>query len=84
MNNRILNNLKRQLAENKLAKFSIMILVLLIVSTLLAFLSPYDPNKIDILSRLLPPDTRHFFQRTTFQVEIILQELFMVGEYLLP
>ena len=61
MNHRMINNLKIQLKENKLAIFSIIMLIFLIVSTLLAFLSPYDPNKINILNGILPPNIKHFF-----------------------
>lgn len=61
MNQRMLNNLRTQLVENKFAIFSIIVLLVLVSSTLLAFLSSYDPNKINILSALLPPGAKHFF-----------------------
>jgi peptide/nickel transport system permease protein len=61
MNQRMLNNLRTQLVENKFAIFSIIVLLVLVSSTLLASLSSYDPNKINILSALLPPDAKHFF-----------------------
>lgn len=61
MNNRLKDNLRYQLKENKLGIISIITIITLSVASILAFLSPYDPNKIDVMNRLSPPSKDHIF-----------------------
>ncbi|WPC42991.1 ABC transporter permease [Clostridium sp. JS66] len=61
VNERTMTNIKIQFKENKLGVISLSIIIILIVSSVFAFLSPYDGNKIDIGSRLMPPSIEHIF-----------------------
>ena len=54
---RILRNLK----ESKLAIISLILIGILCLACIFAFLSPYDPNKIDLANRLKPPSLKHLF-----------------------
>lgn len=49
------------LKKNKPAIISIIVLLLLIIACTLAFLSPYDPNKISVAERLENPSFKHLF-----------------------
>lgn len=61
MNKRKLQTLKKELFRNKMALFAVFILVLFSILAILAFLSPYDPNKISIVDRFKPPSGEHLF-----------------------
>ena len=57
----IFYNLLISLKENKLAIICLIILIIIIVASLLAPLSPYDPDAMDLRSKLLLPNKEHFF-----------------------
>lgn len=61
MNSKLLSNVTEQLKENSLGKISIFVIVILTFASVLAFLSPYDPNKIDVMNRLAAPSKQHPF-----------------------
>ncbi len=61
MKDRLLENLKDQLRENSLGIFALMIIAVLAVSAILAFLSPYDPNAINVSNRLAAPGLKNIF-----------------------
>lgn len=61
MKNRLFINLKIHFRKNKLALISSIILSIIILSSLLAFLSPYDPNKINVSNKLASPSIQHIF-----------------------
>ncbi|WP_035291984.1 ABC transporter permease [Clostridium sp. KNHs214] len=61
MKNRLFINLKIHFKKNKLALISSIILSIIILSSLLAFLSPYDPNKINVSNKLASPSIQHIF-----------------------
>lgn len=61
MNNRSITNLKYQLKENKLGIAAITIIVILAISSIFAFLSPYDPNAINVTNRLGSPRLQNIF-----------------------
>ncbi len=61
MNNRSITNLKYQLEENKLGIAAIAIIVILAISSIFAFLSPYDPNAINVANRLGSPRLQNIF-----------------------
>jgi peptide/nickel transport system permease protein len=61
MNKRRWQNLKRELARNKFGLAAILILAVLTLASLFAFLSPYDPNKMEIQDRLQAPSWSHLF-----------------------
>lgn len=47
--------------QDKNAIIASVILLLLIVASALAFLSPYDPNELAVDQKLLPPSAQHWF-----------------------
>lgn len=59
--NNYFTNFARELKKNKLAMFSMISLIIIIICSIFAFLSPYDPNKIDISNRLSPPTFKNLF-----------------------
>lgn len=61
MNRRRWGMIRTVLLSNKLGLLSIGLLLVFIVASLLAFLSPYDPNQIVVQDRLQPPSSAHFF-----------------------
>lgn len=61
MNDRVIKNLKINLKQNKLAILAIAIIVIFTIASVFAFLSPYDPNQIDPINRLLRPSLTHLF-----------------------
>lgn len=61
MENRLIKNLKYQIKENNLAKISTFIIFLLVLTSIFAFLSPHDPNKIDVGNYLKSPSKDHLF-----------------------
>lgn len=61
MNDRVIKNLKINLKQNKLAILAIAIIVVFTIASVFAFLSPYDPNQIDPINRILRPSLTHLF-----------------------
>ncbi|GKZ04126.1 oligopeptide ABC transporter permease [Paraclostridium bifermentans] len=61
MNDRVIKNLKINLKQNKLAILAIAIIVIFTIASVFAFLSPYYPNQIDPINRLLRPSLTHLF-----------------------
>lgn len=61
MNDRVIKNLKINLKQNKLAILAIAIIVIFTIASVFAFISPYDPNQIDPINRLLRPSLTHLF-----------------------
>lgn len=54
-------NLKKELRKNKLGIVAIIIVLILVLASLLAFLAPHKPNKINIAQRMDDPSLQHFF-----------------------
>ncbi|APH20547.1 ABC transporter permease [Clostridium botulinum] len=61
LNERLKLNLKIQFEENKLGYISLSIILILILFSTFSFLSPYDPNKIDLSNKLVNPSLKHLF-----------------------
>jgi peptide/nickel transport system permease protein len=61
INDRVLLNLKIQFKKNRLASAAVIILCLVILASIFAFLSPYDPDKITIGEKFQQPSLKHFF-----------------------
>lgn len=59
--NRRLEKVKRELKYNKVALFSIIFLMLIILLSIFSFLSPYNPDAIDISNTLKGPSLTHLF-----------------------
>ncbi len=58
---RFKTNFKMQMKRNKLAQLSLISLCVIFVFSIFAFLSPYDPNKIDIAIKFQGPSINHTF-----------------------
>ncbi|AXG95426.1 ABC transporter permease [Clostridium botulinum] len=61
LNERLKLNLKIQFKENKLGYISLSIILILVLFSTFSFLSPYDPNKIDLSNKLVNPSLKHLF-----------------------
>lgn len=61
MNSRLRGNLKYQLKQNKLGIIAVIVIAILLIASILAFLAPHDPNKIDIMNSLKSPNKDHIF-----------------------
>ncbi|EJO5347810.1 ABC transporter permease [Clostridium botulinum] len=61
LNERLKLNLKMQFKENKLGYISLYIILVLVLTSIFSFLSPYDPNKIDLSNKLSSPSLKHIF-----------------------
>ena len=57
----MLERLKDNLKENKLALSAVIIIFTFCLASILAFLSPFDPNQIDPINRLKAPDATNLF-----------------------
>lgn len=51
----------REVASSAMGIASLVILAVLIIAAILAFLSPYDPNALDVTQRLQSPNAHHWF-----------------------
>lgn len=61
MNDRLKTNFKYQLRQNKLGIIALTIIFILVIASIFAFLSPHDPNKIDVMNSLSSPSKDHIF-----------------------
>ena len=57
----MLERLKDNLKENKLALSAVIIIFTFCLASILALLSPFDPNQIDPINRLKAPDSTNLF-----------------------
>lgn len=51
----------KALKANKLAMVCMVLLCLIILSAVFAFLSPYDPDTMDVMLKMAPPSAEHWF-----------------------
>lgn len=61
MYRKLIRGLKEQIFNNKLGKVALFIIILFTLISIFAFLSPYEPNKIDMSSRLKSPNKTNIF-----------------------
>ncbi|MEH6992671.1 ABC transporter permease [Neobacillus drentensis] len=59
--NRRIEKLKAELKRNKSAALALIFLFLIIFVSIFSFLSPYDPNRVDVLNVLQKPNAHHLF-----------------------
>ena len=57
----VLYYLGKSLKENKLALLCLIVLCVIVLSSLLAFLSPYDPDEMDVMQKMAAPSAEHWF-----------------------
>lgn len=65
MNNEFLTRIKLEVKKHKLGKFAVFIICFFSLISILAFLSPYNPDKIIISDRLQSPNKFHWFGTDT-------------------
>lgn len=58
---RFKENFKREIKKNKLGMFAVICLTILIVISIFAFLTPYNPETIDMNNQLSSPSLKHIF-----------------------
>jgi peptide/nickel transport system permease protein len=58
---RLKENFKRELKKNKLGIFAVMCLAIIIILSIFAFLTPYNPDTIDMNNQLNSPSLKHIF-----------------------
>lgn len=76
MKYRIAIDIKRELIRNKLAMAAVSIIAIFAISSFFAFLSPYDPNKIDIANKLIQPNLKHIFGTDDFGRDYFTRALY--------
>ena len=57
----MLYHLGQALKSNKLAIICLVLLLVIILSSILAPLSPYDPDYMDVMNKMAPPSAEHWF-----------------------
>ena len=57
----LVKDVLHSLKENKLAMLCSIILLLIILASVFAPFSPYDPDKQDLMQKLMPPSREHWF-----------------------
>ncbi|WP_346889134.1 ABC transporter permease [Clostridium sp. UBA1056] len=58
---RFKENFKREIKKNKLGMFAVIYLTIIIVISIFAFLTPYNPETIDMNNQLSSPSLKHIF-----------------------
>jgi peptide/nickel transport system permease protein len=59
--NRRIEKIKKEMKRNKTATVALLFLALIILLSIFAFLSPYPPNKVDVMNVLQGPNSKHWF-----------------------
>lgn len=70
------NDIKRELRANKAAMASVVILSVIILAALLAPLSPYDPNAINVAEKLRGCSRKHWFGTDDFGRDYFTRALY--------
>ena len=58
---RFKENFIRELKKNKLGMFALICLTLIIILSIFAFLTPYNPDTIDMSNQFISPNLKHIF-----------------------
>jgi len=58
---RFKENFIRELKKNKLGMFALICLALIIILSIFAFLTPYNPDTIDMSNQFISPNLKHIF-----------------------
>ncbi|MDU5141638.1 MAG: ABC transporter permease [Paenibacillus dendritiformis] len=69
-------NVLTQVKEQKAAIAAIILLAVFALASILAFLVPYDPNKIVVTERLLPPSAAHWFGTDDYGRDYLARALY--------
>ncbi|BFH67063.1 ABC transporter permease [Paenibacillus dendritiformis] len=76
MNRMKWRNVLTQVKEQKAAIAAIILLAVFALASILAFLVPYDPNKIVVTERLLPPSAAHWFGTDDYGRDYLARALY--------
>jgi peptide/nickel transport system permease protein len=76
MNRMKWRNVLTQVKEQKAAIAAIILLAVFALAAIFAFLVPYDPNKIVVTERLLPPSTAHWFGTDDYGRDYLARALY--------
>jgi ABC-type dipeptide/oligopeptide/nickel transport system permease subunit len=77
LNRRVTHLALRQFVGNRVALGSLLFLILLGLAALAAsFIAPYDPNKLSIMTRMLPPSREHLMGTDQFGRDIFSRLLY--------
>ena len=57
----LLHHIGKALKDNKLAMVCLVLLALIVFSSVFAFLSPYDPDYMDVMNKMAGPSAEHWF-----------------------
>ncbi|MEG2353666.1 MAG: ABC transporter permease [Clostridium sp.] len=55
------SNIKRVLKTNKMAVVCLSMIIIIVIASMLAFLSPYEPDALDLVNKLQKPSLSHLF-----------------------
>lgn len=69
-------NFKNELLNNKPAIFCMILMIIIIIATMLASFSPYDPNQIQSGQRLQTASVEHIFGTDTFGRDVFTRILY--------
>ncbi|GAC43454.1 permease component [Paenibacillus popilliae ATCC 14706] len=69
-------NVLTQVKEQKAAIAAIILLAVFALAAIFAFLVPYDPNKIVVTERLLPPSAAHWFGTDDYGRDYLARALY--------
>ncbi|MFL1674917.1 ABC transporter permease [Paenibacillus dendritiformis] len=69
-------NVLTQVKEQKAAIAAIILLAVFALASIFAFLVPYDPNKIVVTERLLPPSAAHWFGTDDYGRDYLARALY--------
>ena len=59
--NRRMHQVKKELKRNKTAAVALIYLIIILLAAIFAFLSPYPPDKVDVVNVLQGPSADHWF-----------------------
>lgn len=76
MNRMIWRNVLTQMKEQKASIAAIILLAVFALAAIFAFLVPYDPNKIVVTERLLPPSAAHWFGTDDYGRDYLARALY--------
>lgn len=76
MNRMKWRNVLTQVKEQKAAIAAIILLAVFTLAAIFAFLVPYDPNKIVVTERLLPPSAAHWFGTDDYGRDYLARALY--------
>lgn len=69
-------HLARSFRENKLAMASAVLIAIILLASVFAFLSPYDPDDMDLLSKMAGPSAKHLLGTDDLGRDLLTRALY--------